>query len=250
MNISIFTGRMYNGAAYPYDDKASGDERVMFRGRMNYRLPNGEYAWVDAVCFRDNPSTEANGLVGWLESNYLAPEDQEDGYGGRAIEVVGWMNPTIKRKTIEVKVKGGGTREIPNVEYETFELIIDQASFVPTNAGENNSRRDTPIIDDDEDFEFDDIDDNEEPIEDEPTPPRRSSNAGRSGNRSASTSTARSNSSRSSSGSSRSGSRSTQTSTGTRKANRSEQKNSRSTGSRTTSNTRTKKTEDEPFFID
>lgn len=163
MNIQVLTGRMYNGQVHGWNDDEG--ERVCFRGRLNYRLPNGEYAWIDAVCFRDNPNTESNGLVGWLEDNYLAPEDESEGHGGRAIEIVGWLKPTQKKKTVTVNVKGGGKKDIPNVPYDTFEIVIDQASFVPTSHGEGGGRGSN--VDLDEDFDIEEESDEDMIEEDE-----------------------------------------------------------------------------------
>jgi len=243
MNLTMMTGRMYNGAVYPYENKQTKEDRTLFRGRMNYRKQNGDYAWIDAVCFRDNPDTDANGLVGWLEDNYLAPEYEEDGHGGRAIEIVGKLSPTTKKKIVTLNLKGGGTKDI-EVEYDTFEILIDEASFVPTNAGED--RRGSGK--DDEEFDLDDDaedDDGTFELEDEDDKPK-SRNNGRSGK----TSTGGRSSGTRTGGSGRSGSTprngSRQTSTGTRKSEKSN-KGNRNTGSRTNSR---KGTEDEPFFND
>ncbi|MNP21334.1 hypothetical protein D3C76_1139470 [compost metagenome] len=164
MNIQVLTGRMYNGTVHGWSDNEG--ERTCFRGRLNYRLPNGDYAWIDAVCFRDNPNTDANGLVGWLEDNYAAPEDEADGHGGRAIEIAGWLKPTTKQKTVTVNLKGGGKKDIPNVPYDTFEIVIDQASFVPTSHGESGGRNSGVALDD-EDFDIEDDAEDEMEIEEE-----------------------------------------------------------------------------------
>lgn len=152
MNLLALSGRLYNGAVYGYEDN-DGNERTCFRGRLNFRLPNGKYDWIDVVCFRDNPHTEENGLVGWLEQNYLAPEDESEGHGGKAVELVGWLKPTEKKKTITVKTSSG-KKQIPNVPYMTFELVIDQANFPPLSHGEGGRDNGVEV---DDDFDLDDV---------------------------------------------------------------------------------------------
>lgn len=175
---TIATGRMYNGTVHEYQDKNQrGVTRTVFRGRLNYRNEDGSYSWIDAVCFRDNPNSESNGLVGFLEDNYVSQQDGDIAHG-RAIEVFGTLRETKKRMTVEVKVKGGGIKEIPNVEHDTFEIIIDGASFVPTNQSDKDTRNeldidpddDLELAEDDEEMEFDGEDEEEEEIEEEPAP--------------------------------------------------------------------------------
>ena len=178
MNLVVLSGRLYNGAVYGYEDDDK-QERTCFRGRLNFRLPNGKYDWIDVICFRDNPNTDENGLVGWLERNYLAPEDESDGHGGKAIELSGWLKPTEKRKTITVKTSSG-KKDIPNVPYTTFELVIDQANFPPLSHGEGGKNNGVEVDDDfdiDEDVEVAEDDDNDEEV----APRRGNKSSGKSG---------------------------------------------------------------------
>lgn len=179
MNLTVLTGRLYNGAVHGWQDNEE-QERVCFRGRLNFRLQNGDYEWIDVVCFKDNPNTDANGLVGWLEENYLDSDGEDVGHG-RAVELTGSLKPTTKKKTITVPIKGGGKKEIPGVPYETFELLIDTASFVPTSQGEGGGRGNRNNIDAEEDFEIDEDADDQDLIEedDERDQPRRGSSTGR-----------------------------------------------------------------------
>lgn len=164
MNLVVLSGRMYNGQVHGYTQNE--EERSCFRGRLNFRLPNGDYAWIDAVCFKDNPNSDTNGLVGWLEENYMAPEDESEGHGGRAIEIVGTLRPTEKKKTVTLKLKGGGKKDVPGVPYDTFEVVIEQAYFPPLSQGERGGVDvdDEFDIDDDADLAVADDDDEEDEV--------------------------------------------------------------------------------------
>lgn len=152
-------GRIYNGKTYGWEDK-SKQERTMFRGRLNYRDPeNGEYHYIDAVCFKD--FGDKGGLVQFLEDNFSAPEDKEDGTGGDAAILVGYVRPTKKKLTAKVDLKtktGKVTKDVPNIPYSTFEFVITNAYFPPKSAGDESSRdRGGNAEIDEEDLDFDDI---------------------------------------------------------------------------------------------
>lgn len=253
MNLMVITGRMYNGAVHGWTDNQK-EERSCYRGRLNFRLPNGDYAWMDAVCFKDNPNTTQNGLVGWLEDNYLAPEDESDGHGGRAIEVTGWLKPATKKKTVTVKLKGGAKKDIPNVPYDTFELVIETASFVPTNHGEGGGARNGVEVDDD-DFDVDDdaVEDEIDDEEDDAPPARRNSKDRSSGSNSRQRSSSSSSNSRTDRRSGGSSSKSNSNSrTDRRSGSASGKSNSGSNrgGSSRTGGSSSKKKKDDDFFVE
>lgn len=164
---TVIAGRMYNGKAYEWETK-DNDERTLFRGRLNYRNPeNGEYYWIDAVCFRD--FGDKGGLVAWLDENY-STEVSENENGGDAIIVTGYIRPTTKRKTVELRGKKNGktiTKEIPNVPYDTFEFVILSATFPPTSQGEGRPGNDVDIEDELDDFDDLEVADGEEENDDE-----------------------------------------------------------------------------------
>lgn len=173
-------GRVYNGKVF----KGKGDnkDRKIFRGRLNYRDRAGEYQFIDAVCFRDFGDT--NGLVGFLEKHFSA-EGTDDNKGGQGVIVVGHVRPTKKKTTIQIKGKKNGKACTVDkeVEYETFEFVIEEATFPPTSSGTSNSVSDE--IDDDE-FEIDDddideddaIDTDEDEEEEEEAPVKKKSKKG------------------------------------------------------------------------
>jgi uncharacterized membrane protein YgcG len=182
MNSSNMTGRIYNGKIHEYTPQGSRTLRTLFRGRLNWRLQNGEYAWIDVVCFRDNPDSDNNGLVGFLENNYVGIE-------GHAIELQAQLVPTEKQKSHTIKLKGGKNKDIDGIKYDSFELVIDNAGFVPTSAGDKPgeyTELDEDDLDDEdlEDEEDDMILEDEEP-EEEPAPRsgRGSSNRNQSSGR-------------------------------------------------------------------
>jgi hypothetical protein len=159
MMSTVVAGRVYNGKVHDWAQNKGKDneqERSLFRGRLNYRNPeNGEYHYIDAVCFKD--FGDKGGLVAWLDDHYAA-ENSESEKGGDAIIVTGYVRPTEKKKTIEIKGKKNGktiTKEIPNVPYDSFEFVILSATFPPTSQGDSHKSND---VETEEDFEdFDDI---------------------------------------------------------------------------------------------
>lgn len=169
MNATI-AGRLYNGKAHDYTSK--DEDRTMFRGRINYRNPeNGEYHWMDAVCFKD--FGVKGGLVAWLDEHYSTESSGNDN-GGEAIIVTGYVRPAVKKKTIEIKGKKNGKvvkKEIPNVPYDSFEFMIQSATFAPTSQGEGRKKEDVETDDEDfedfEDLEIADEEEGEEEIEQE-----------------------------------------------------------------------------------
>ncbi len=170
MNLIVLSGRMYNGTVYPYEDGDKND-RTVFRGRLNFRTENGEYEWIDCVCWRDNINSDSNGTVGWLEKYFEDEGGKGEGHG-KAIELVGKLSPVTKKHT--VKLKGG--KEIPNVKYPSFELVIDSANFPPISQGEREDE-----LPDGEDFEDDDleVDEIEDDDAEDERPARRSSSNSR-----------------------------------------------------------------------
>jgi hypothetical protein len=160
MMISTVAGRLYNGKAHDWtQNKGKDDEtdRTLFRGRLNFRETGGSnYHWIDAVCFKDFGAK--GGLVAWLDEHYAAENSESGENGGDGIILNGYVRPTEKRKTIEIKGKKNGktvTKEIPNVPYDTFEFVITDATFPPTSNGEGRRSDD---VETDEDFdELDDI---------------------------------------------------------------------------------------------
>lgn len=156
----MVTGYMYNGAVHSYTQKgrngADDQERDMFRGRLNYRdKTNGEYYWIDAVCWKD--FGQNGGLVGFLENNFLA-EDGPKEKGGQTIELVGYIRPKTGQHTATISVKKGGKivpMDVPNVEYPTYEFVIESADYPPSSekTGKKKSTgnfEDAIEIDDDE----------------------------------------------------------------------------------------------------
>lgn len=165
---TMVTGKMYNGKVYKWKDKKK-NERTMFRGRLNYRdRTNGEWYFVDVVCWKDFGDT--GGLVAFLDKHFAqgsdnAPTDK----GGQPVEIVGYFEPTTSQLPFEVK--GKTASKTFDVEYPTFQLVIETADFPPNN--EKRAKGNSAEIDEDFDFdededEFDlDEDDNVEEIDDE-----------------------------------------------------------------------------------
>lgn len=172
MMNTVVAGRLYNGKVHDWEQKKDGDtiDRSLFRGRLNYRNPeNGEYHYIDAVCFKD--FGDKGGLVAWLDDHYAA-ENSENEKGGEAIIVTGYVRPTEKKKTIEIKGKKNGktvTKEIPNVPYESFEFVILSATFPPTSQGEGGHKNDVETDEDFEDFDEIEVAGKEEDGDDEST---------------------------------------------------------------------------------
>lgn len=158
MNTTV-AGRMYNGTTHDWTANKGKDneqDRTLFRGRLNYRdNENGNYHWIDAVCFKD--FGESGGLVNWLDENYSAENSESGENGGDGIILTGYVRPTQKKKTIEIKGKKNGktvTKEIPNVPYDTFEFVIVSATFPPTSQGTKRAKDED--VDAGDDFDFDD----------------------------------------------------------------------------------------------
>lgn len=146
---TMVTGKMYNGKAHDWKDKKKND-RSMFRGRLNYRdRTTGEWHFVDAVCWKDFGDTQ--GLVGFLEKHFSQDSDgSPTDKGGQPIELVGYFEPTTKKKQVEIK---GKTKTIKvDVEYDTFQFVIETVDFPPNN--EKRAKKDANVVDED-DFDFD-----------------------------------------------------------------------------------------------
>jgi hypothetical protein len=147
-------GRIFNGKVY--EGKGENSERRVFRGRLNFRDRRGEYQWIDAVCFRD--MGENGGLVGFLEENFSAGGDGDN--GGQGIIVVGHVRPIKKKATKKIPIVGKKngqkiTKEVETqLEYETFEFVIEEATFPPKSKGETSGNGKSAIELDDE-FDFD-----------------------------------------------------------------------------------------------
>lgn len=154
MNTTV-VGKLYGGKAYDWTDrKNDNEERSLFRGRIGYRNPEtGEFEFMDAVCFKDFGAK--GGLVAFLDDHFSA--DGKDGKTGHPVVLTGYVRKTKKTMEVELKAKKSGTtKTIPNVPYDTFEFVIQSASFVPSAEGRNTGRS----VDTEEDF--DDIDDEDE----------------------------------------------------------------------------------------
>lgn len=188
----VVTGKIYNGSTHEWKDKTK-EERLMYRGRLNYRdRSNGEWYFIDAVCWKDFGNE--NGLVGFLEEHFSkdsdnAPTDK----GGQAVEFVGYMRPVKRTKTETVKRKFRISGKIQSVdvevevEYDTYEFVIESVDFPPTNEKFTSKKSGGEVIDlddededgvielvDDEEDEDDDtvevVEDDEEEVVEKPKP--------------------------------------------------------------------------------
>ncbi|ABS83651.1 hypothetical protein 0305phi8-36p091 [Bacillus phage 0305phi8-36] len=204
MNTTV-VGKLYNGKAYEWTDKKNdNDDRTLFRGRIGYRNPEtGEYEFMDAVCFRDFGNK--GGLVGFLDEHFSA--DGKDDKTGHPVVLTGYVRKSEKQMDVDIKIKKNGAtkiKTISGVPYNTYEFVIQTASFVPSSEGRNTGRsvdtddEDFDDIDEDDDIEFvgeDEADDNvedddnfeeedqeevEEPEEVEEKPKKQTQRGGRS----------------------------------------------------------------------
>ena len=175
MTIMV-TGKIYNGSTYEWKDKTK-EERLMFRGRLNYRdRTNGEWYFIDAVCWKD--FGKEHGLVGFLDQHFSTDSDNAPSdKGGQAVEFVGYIRPVKRKKTETVKRKfriNGKVQSVDvevEVEYDTYEFVIESADFPPTNEKFSSNKSGGDVIDlDDEDEDgvvelVDDEDEDDDTIE-------------------------------------------------------------------------------------
>lgn len=184
MMKAFLTGRLYNGKKYSNLVEVPGQkekvERSRFHGRVNFRDERGDWHFVDVVCLRD--FGDNGGLVGWLEREYAAPADVQEGRGGRAIELFGYMRPSEREKDVlkKFKTSKGVIEKNVKVPYTHWEFVIEGASFATKDDekwkrpemidGEDADEWDAVEDEDDEDI-IGEIDDEEEDEEEETPPP-------------------------------------------------------------------------------
>lgn len=157
----VVTGKMYNGKVHDWKDKKK-NERSMFRGRLNYRdRTTGEWIFIDAVCWKD--FGDNNGLVGFLDNHFSATSDSAPtDKGGQPIELVGYIEPTTK--ILPFDVKGKTSTKTFDVEYPTFQFVIETVDFPPNNEKREKKNNGATV---DDDFDFEEEEDFDLPEDDE-----------------------------------------------------------------------------------
>ena len=158
---TMVTGKMYNGKVYKWKDK-SKNERTMFRGRLNYRdRTNGDWYFVDVVCWKDFGDT--GGLVAFLDKHFSANSDNAPAdKGGQPVEIVGYFEAI--KSIIPFEVKGKTLSKTFDVEYPTFQLVIETADFPPNNEKRGKANASASV---DDDFDFDEEEEDFDIEEDE-----------------------------------------------------------------------------------
>lgn len=183
----VASGKIYFGKVFEFEDKKTGDDRSVFRGRLNYRdRATREWHFIDVVCWKD--FGDKGGLVAWLDDHFSKDaESSVDGKGGQPIEIVGYLKPsTTKTNDLIGETKSGKKGKV-DVVHPTFELVIESADFPPAfekyKGGTEKVDEDFDF-DEDEELEEDDIDEPEEIDEDDEEeevvePPKRTRNTRR-----------------------------------------------------------------------